>query len=275
MESLSTQPGLRPPPLPAPSRRERFGWLGHLALLTAWLVALIYFGQRRIASGRHRALGSARDVCWAVGTEIGMFSAVCGLAWLCSRATVGEWRLRWRGGFGPLWRGTLYAVGLRVGTFVVGIIVFFTLVALGLLDAKTGRNFRPQIENLVSVQALAHDRTFYWCMVTLLSATAGVVEETWRAGMLAGLAGVFPGVFGGRGGQWFAIVPVAVLFGLGHLYMGWSAVVMTGLLGLVLGALVVWHRTIWDAAVAHALFDACGLALLAWMAERNPHLLGQ
>lgn len=269
------QPGLRPPPLPTLSHRERLRWLGHLALLTAWLAALIYFGQRRVASGRHRALSSVRDVYWAVGTEIAIFGVVCGLAWLFSRATADEWRLRWRGGFGPVWRGTLYAVGLRVGSFVVPVVVFFTLIALGLLDPKTMGEFRPHVENLVSVQALARDRAFYWCMVTLLSATAGVVEETWRAGMLAGLAGVWPEVFGGRGGQWFAVVPVAVLFGLGHLYMGWSAVVMTAALGLVLGALVVGHGTIWDAAIAHALFDAGGLALLAWMAARNPHLLGQ
>ena len=71
-----------------------------------------------------------------------------------------------------------------------------------------------------------------------------------------------------------AIVPVAMLFGLGHLYMGWAAVALTSLLGLLLGAITVWHRTIWDAAVAHALFDSGSFLLLAWTFQRNPHLFG-
>ena len=204
-----------------------------------------------------------------------LFGTVCALAWLCSRATAAEWRLRWRGGWGPVWRGVLYSVGFRVAMFVVLFAVVVTLVGLRVVGAEDAKHFRPQVENLVNLGALAHDRAFYWSALTLLSTMAGVVEETWRAGMLAGLAGVFPGAFGGPKGRWLAIVPVALLFGLGHLYMGWPAVALTTVLGLALGAIMVWHRTIWDAAIAHALFDAGSFALLAWVAERNPHLLGQ
>lgn len=267
-------PSLSPPLLPAP-RRGRLGWAGHLSLLTGWLLLLIFFGHRRLASGRHAALGSVRGVLWAVAMEIVMFGAVCALAWLCSRATAAEWRLRWRGGWGPVWRGVLYSVGFRVALFVGILAVVATLIAVGTLDAKSAQQFRPHVENLVSIQALVHDRGFYWCALALLSPMAGVVEEVWRGGMLAGLAGVYPRAFGGRGGQWVAVVPVAVLFGLGHLYMGWPAVAMTTVLGLALGAIMVAHRTIWDAAIAHALFDAGSFAMLAWAAARNPHLLGQ
>lgn len=265
--------GLLPPPLPAP-RRGRLGWLGHLSLLTVWLLALIFLGHRSTSSGRHRALGSVRGVLWAVGSEIVIFGTVCALAWLCSRATADEWRLRWRGGFGPVWRGVLYSVGFRVAMFLGLFAVVMALIALHVLNAEDVQRFRPHVENLVNVQALVHDRAFYWCAVTLLSAMAGVVEEIWRGGMLAGLAGVFPRVFGGRAGPWLAVVPVALLFGVGHLYMGWPAVALTSVLGLALGAIMVAHRTIWDAAIAHALFDAGSFAMLAWTAQRNPHLLG-
>ena len=267
---------LLPPPLPtATARRGRLGWFGHLSLLTAWLLTLIFFGHRQTASGRHVALASVRQVLWTVGTEIVTFGSVCALAWLCSRATAAEWRLRWRGGWGPVWRGPLYSVGFRAAMFVVLFAVVATLLGLHVINAKDAKGFRPQVENLVNLSALTHDRAFYWCTLTLLSTMAGVVEETWRAGMLAGLAGVFPEIFGGPRGRWLAIVPVALLFGAGHLYMGWPAVALTTLLGLALGTIMVWHRTIWDAAIAHALFDAGSFAMLAWVAQRSPHLLGQ
>ena len=274
MEPFADPAILWPPPLPAP-RRGRLGWLGHLSLLTTWLLVLIVFGHRQMASGKHVPLGSVRGVLWAVGTELVIFGPVCALAWLCSRATADEWRLRWRGGVGPVWRGVLYSVGFRVALFVGLFLVVVALVALHVVTAQQMRGFRPQVENLVSTDALAHDRAFYWCALVLLSPMAGVVEEIWRGGMLAGLAGVFPRVFGGPAGQWAAVLPVALLFGLGHLYMGWPAVVLTTLLGLALGAIMVAHRTIWDAAIAHALFDAGSFALLAWAAQKNPHLLGQ
>ena len=265
---------LPPPPLPKP-RRGRLGWGGHLFLLSAWLVSLILLGRLREASGRHVAFHSVRGVVWSVGIDTLLFGTVCGLAWWCSRATAAEWRLRWRGGFGPVWRGVLYSVAIRVAMFVMLFAVVMGLIALHVIDSHALSRFRPQIENAVSLEALTHDRAFFWCMVTLLSASAGILEEIWRGGMLAGLAGTFPRAFGGPVGQWTAILPVAVLFGCGHLYMGWPAAVAATGIGLLLGAITVWHRTIWDAAIAHALFDASTLAALAWMLHRNPHLLGQ
>ncbi len=253
----------------------RLRWLGHLFFLTAWLLAVIVGWQFHRATGQaHVALSSVAGVWRRLASEIGIFGVVCALAWCCSRATLDEWRVRWRGGLGPIWRGVLYSFALRIAVMVITIIVVLVLVASGLLDSNNAQSFRPQVENAVSPTALAHDRAFYWCVVVLLSGCAGLVEEIWRGGMLAGLAGAFPKWFGGRIGQWAAVVPVAVLFGLGHLYMGWPAVAAATLLGLGLGTIMVWHRTIWDAVIAHALFDAGSIAALAWIAQRNPHLLG-
>ena len=265
-----------PPPLPPP-RRGRLGWLGHLFFLTAYLLALAFLGHSRTAlNGRPRvAMGSVQGVLWGTAVNALLFGVVFAAAWWCSRATAAEWRLRWRGGVGPLWRGVLYSVALRIAVLVVTVAVVLGLIALHVIDADFVKQFRPHVENAISLTALAHDRAFFWCVVTLLSASAGLLEETWRGGMLAGLAGVFPRAFGGPVGSWLAIVPVAILFGLGHLYMGWGAVALTSLLGLLLGAITVWHRTIWDAAVAHALFDSGSFVLLALTFQQNPHLFGQ
>ena len=230
--------------------------------------------RERSSAHPHQPLGSVRGVLLGVGLNALLFGGVCAAAWLCSRATAAEWLLRWRGGVGPIWRGVLYSVALRIVVLVVTLAVVFALIAARVIDPRNAARFQPHVENAVNLHALTTDRAFFWCVVTLLSASAGVLEETWRGGMLAGLAGVFPRAFGGPVGSWVAILPVAVLFGLGHLYMGWAAVAATTVLGVGLGAITVWHRTIWDAALAHALFDAGSFALLAWTFQRNPHLLG-
>ncbi len=269
-------PPSTPPFLPAP-HRGRLGWLGHLFFLTAWLLTLIGVWYLRTGPSGHarKPLGSVPAVLAGVGWNALLFGAVCVAAWGCSRATASEWLLRWRGGAGPIWRGVLYSVALRIVIMAVTFVVVFGLVVSGVITAHDAEGFKPHVENAVNLRALASDRAFYWCVLTLLSASAGLLEETWRGGMLAGLAGAFPRVFGGPIGSWVAIVPVAVLFGLGHLYMGWPAVVLTAILGLLLGAITVWHRTIWDAAIAHALFDAGSFALLAWAVRFNPQLSGQ
>ena len=276
---LDRDSGVLPPPLPpylpAP-HRGRLGWLGHLFFLTAWLLTLIGLWYLRVGPAGHarRPLGSVSAVLAGVGFNALLFGAVCAAAWGCSRATASEWLLRWRGGAGPVWRGVLYSVALRIAVLVTTLVVVFGLVVSGAINSRDAAGFKPHVENAVDLHALVNDRAFYWCVVTLLSASAGLLEETWRGGMLAGLAGAFPRVFGGPVGSWAAIVPVAILFGLGHLYMGWPAVAITALLGLALGAITVWHRAIWDAAIAHALFDAGSFALLAWTFQRYPQALG-
>jgi membrane protease YdiL (CAAX protease family) len=42
---------------------------------------------------------------------------------------------------------------------------------------------------------------------------------------------------------------------------------MTGLLGFGLGVIMVLHRSIWPAVIAHGMFDATSLALIPWMLE--------
>jgi len=64
----------------------------------------------------------------------------------------------------------------------------------------------------------------------------------------------------------------AVIFGLGHLPQGVLAVAMTGLLGFGLGVIMVLHRSIWPAVIAHGMFDATSLALIPWALEKLQEL---
>jgi membrane protease YdiL (CAAX protease family) len=43
---------------------------------------------------------------------------------------------------------------------------------------------------------------------------------------------------------------------------------MAGLLGFGLGVIMILHRSIWPAVIAHGMFDATSLALLPWALEK-------
>ena len=49
---------------------------------------------------------------------------------------------------------------------------------------------------------------------------------------------------------------VSLMFGFGHTYQGVIGVGATTLLGLGLGAIMLWHKSIWHAVIAHGFFDA-------------------
>ena len=46
--------------------------------------------------------------------------------------------------------------------------------------------------------------------------------------------------------------------------MGPIAVFIAGLLGFGLGLIMVLHRSIWPAVIAHGMFDATSMALIPW-----------
>jgi membrane protease YdiL (CAAX protease family) len=54
--------------------------------------------------------------------------------------------------------------------------------------------------------------------------------------------------------------------------MGSVAAFMAGLLGLGLGLIMVLHRSIWPAVLAHGFFDATSMALIPWGIEMMKHL---
>ena len=256
-----------------PPHRNRGGWLAHLLILTGLLLLIVVVTVFRQHSGhRMTPLSSVHGLLTGLSKQTLVFALCCGAAWLCSRARPSQWRLVWRGGGGPVWRGFLYSLAFRLAQVVLAAGLVVILKVCHLLDAQTLSKFRAHTENAISHQALANDPTFAWLAIALISGCAGLTEEIWRGGMLAGLAGTFPAMFAGQTGQRVAVVPVALLFGLAHLYMGWPAVVNAFLLGLALGAICVRHGTIWDAVFAHGFFDASSLVLTVWLSHHFPHL---
>jgi membrane protease YdiL (CAAX protease family) len=270
-----SSPGSTPlPAKPAPISRRR--WWIHLILITAYLLVVGAVGWSR--SGSHVPVLSdkASSLLFVCALELLIFGLVFGLAWLASRANRDDLMLRWRGGFWPVPLGIGYSVALRLAVGLVMIMVAMTLILTHLMTPESLRQVavthRPDVEVLVDLSAMRHDPVYFWLVLTLVSfVVAGLREELWRSAFLAGLRAVWPLHFGSRAGQIGAVAIAAVLFGIGHLAMGWIAVCLAAILGVGLGLIMVLHRSIWPAVIAHGAFDATSLALIPWAMDQLKH----
>jgi membrane protease YdiL (CAAX protease family) len=194
------------------------------------------------------------------------------LGWLASRASRDQLLLRWRPGVWVVPLGLGYSVGIR---FIVGVVVAVVSVLLLATQSVTlpalqkfMMENRPEVEALVDISTMRSDPLYFWLTVTLVSfVIGGLREELWRAGFLAGLQMLWPCAFASRRGQIMAVALIAVIFGIAHLGMGVIAAAMAGMLGFLLGLIMVLHRSIWPAVIAHGCFDATSMALLPWAME--------
>lgn len=264
--------GGEPPPSPIPTpARLRAGIAG--VLLASYVVIPAIVGAQRTGHEGPMLPTVIRDLLLATGTELGMFGLVfAAVVWLGKLRPADLW-LGWRGGIWLIPRAAVWSIALRIGT---GIALGSALIAWQLISGSSPDSLlgsRPKVESMVAVEALRNP-VYLILMLTLISfVLAGLREELWRAGMIALLGRSLPGVFGGRHGPWIAIVPIALLFGLAHTPQGWMGVMATAVLGLGLGAIMILHRSLWDAVFAHGFFNATTFALLPWIAQKLPDLL--
>ena len=267
-----------PPPLIEPPKTvARWRWWVHLILISSFLLLVAGAGVERNTSETpaltHTAIGLL-EVC---AIQLLIFGAFFGLAWLASRASADDLLLRWRGNVMPVALGAAYSVGLRVALAILAAIAAVGLVITRVATMDTLEQFimknRPGVENAVDVSALRDNPAYFWLTLTVVSfVVAGLREELWRASFLAGLKGIWPRQFGTRAGQVVGVLIAAVIFGLGHLSMGVIAAVMAGVLGVGLGLIMVFHRSIWPAVIAHGFFDATSMALIPMAMQMMQHL---
>jgi membrane protease YdiL (CAAX protease family) len=107
---------------------------------------------------------------------------------------------------------------------------------------------------------LPGDATEYrWFIV--LSTVAGICEELMCRGYLVWVLKAYVGLPA-------AVVLSAAIFGVGHMYQGWRGVVKTGVVGLVMNAIVLAGGWLVPAMLVHALIDATS-GLLAYTVLRD------
>ena len=97
-----------------------------------------------------------------------------------------------------------------------------------------------------------------------LALFVGLWEELVFRGFLLGRLRVAFGAVDGspRSRTVWAIVVTGILFGAGHGYQGMLGLIQTSAVGMVLGALTVWRKSLWPAVIAHLTIDTIGLFAL-------------
>lgn len=267
-------PPSTPPPLePTPRAPARFRVHLALILLGLYVVVPAFVGAHRSASDAPLLPTEIPRLLFATGTELLLFGTVFASVAFLARLRTHELWIGWRGGFWLIPRAIGWSVALRILT---GLGLGAGLLAWQFLRGSpldSLANARPRVESMIDVAAL--DNPLYLAlMLTLVSfVLAGLREELWRVGMIALLGQSMPRWFGGPSGPWRAILPIALLFGLGHTPQGGVGVLATTIIGLGLGAIMVLHRSLWDAVLAHGFFNATTFALLPWLARQLPDLL--
>jgi membrane protease YdiL (CAAX protease family) len=268
-----------PPPIPVVRRTPRWRWWIHLFLIGIYpaLGLFVRLGTGHFQRGPALS-GNASGLLFVSGFELLIFSVFFAMAWLISRASREQLMLVWRPGWWVVPLGALYSIALRIGLVMVAVGVMVILAATQTMTPQKVQEYvcanRPDVEVLVNVSAMRNNPTYFWLTVTLVSfVVAGLREEMWRGGTLAALRTLWPRIFDSRRGQLFAITLIAVAFGAMHFRMGVLAAVGAGILGLFLGLLMVLHRSIWPAVIAHGFFDATTMAVLPWI-ETARHLHG-
>jgi membrane protease YdiL (CAAX protease family) len=270
-------PKVDPNPRAEAGTISRPRWWLHLILIAAYPLVI---GLMSLGGGGRRPPALAHDAAGLLRTcafQLTIFGLIFALAWTMSRASAEKLYLNWRGGFLPIPLGILYSIGLRVGLALIAIFVMLVFAASHVIKIDDlqhlTQNNRPDVEALVDINALKNDPRYYWLSITFVSfVVAGLREELWRAGVIAGLCQLWPSWFGSRPGSIAAVGITAAVFGFGHLAQGPVAMAAAGLLGFGLGTIMVLHRSIWPAVIAHGLFDATTFAALPWLFERIPHL---
>lgn len=212
-----------------------------------------------------------------VVTQMGVFFLIFAACWWVSRVSRDQLKMRWSEGFWPLVRGMAYSIGLRISIAIGLMYVMLWILGVGAvvggLEVDDMMKVRPDVEKLVDVDNLTNPVYMLMNLTVVSFFFAGFREELWRAGVLAAIAALFPRLYETTKGKMLAVFVVAVVFGLGHLPQGLGGVVLVTGLGVGLGAIMVFHRSMWDAVLAHGFFDATTFALLTIFPEILKDLL--
>lgn len=135
-------------------------------------------------------------------------------------------------------------------TIGIGVLVAAIFFVLIYLSEKAG--FHRDLSLFNSLQG---NPTLTLTVVCYVLVGAGFYEEFMYRGFLMQTLAMFFG--GSRAAWWVALVIQALLFGASHAYQNPLGMVITGILGFLLGLLVILTgRNLWAAIIAHGLFDA-------------------
>jgi membrane protease YdiL (CAAX protease family) len=205
------------------------------------------------------------------------FGVFWAIAWIFARPNRDDLLLRWRDGWKTVGWGALYSVGMRLGLLVVVIaLATVVLTVLAMLGYKPEamveayKNSQPDMSKIFGPVFSQGDPLYRFLLITLVSfVVAGLREELWRTATMLGLQRIAPSHWSQTSRNVLALGASSLLFGMGHWYQGVMGIVLTSFLGVVLGAIMLYHRSIWPAVIAHGCFDAASFLMLSLMGKNS------
>ena len=253
----------------------RWRWWIHLLLIAGFpvVIGLLSIGNHH--SPKPVLGASSAGLLVVCLFEIGLFAGLLGLAWLASRFSRSQCLLGWKGTWHPVAYGFGYSIALRILLAVLIGTAAAIALAAGTLSHDQLQEFlsanRPDVAAVIDPEALKHDPWYLFLSLTLVSfVLGGLREELWRVAFFAGALTLWPIATRSLFGQTIVIGAAAISFGLGHLLQGPLAVALTGLLGFGLGLIMILHRSIWPAVIAHGFFNAASFAMIPWVLDHLP-----
>lgn len=252
------------------TRLGRWRWWIHLSLISGYVLfigasGILWPGRSHGGSPSHPVGG----LLFHSAIEMILYGLVFGFAFYASRATPDDLLLRWRGHVNPILLGIGYAIALRLTIGFLMNFLFFVLIATGKMDPTQTLDIaatqQAGADRVVSSAALRSSPAYFWTSLTVTSfIMAGFFEELWRAAFISGLKSLWPEIFSPWIGQVVAVVIAAALFGFGHTTQSPLMVLYAGFLGVGFGLIMIFHRSIWPAVIAHGLFDATYMVMTRW-----------
>lgn len=240
-----------------------------VAVLTAYVVIAGLAGGT--PEGDSPVLPATTNGLVLVGVNnLALFSVVFLVAWALGRPSRGELHCPTPPGWLNWLLGFAWSVALRLGLAVVISAIAAVLVGIrGQQGPASLDSFRPKIENLLNPDALTNPAYLLVSTTFISFVVAGLREELWRAGMIAGITRLLAGRISPRAAEMTGVGVAAVIFGIGHFAQGWAGMALTGALGLGLGLILVLRRSLAEAVIAHGFFDATTFVALSVLANRD------
>ena len=256
MEPTTTRELTALPATPAPERGIAPVW--HSVLFIAIFAGLSYGGTRRTATGGGHAH-------WPIYLETVV------MQWLL----VGyiAWGLRMRGRkmrdlIGGRWDSAqaffldvAIAIGFFLANLILRAIVLGTLLALNHGLRNTATQGLQNVAKTIGPQSV-------WELLLFMAVavTAGICEEI-----------MFRGYLQQQIGSWTRSTTLgvglsAVLFCAGHAYQGWFFALQVGILGLMLGILAAWRKSLRPGILAHGMQDVISGTLSFFLKSLLPHM---
>ncbi|HOA75468.1 MAG TPA: type II CAAX endopeptidase family protein [Phycisphaerae bacterium] len=227
-----------------------------LVRLTPWravwqLVCLLLAGLAGVVIGLLLMAGvQLRDERWANMFITAFAGMTCILA---AFALVGAARQR-PSAIGWRVNNILADVGLGVaGAFGMYMVMMMAAMVLVLIRPDLMDQAQKGIEKTIPRASIP-------MMVAFMAFVALWEEVVFRGFLLTRLFAVFRR-------WWLAVLVGSVLFSLGHAYQGVVATVVIGCVGIVLGVMFVWRRSLLPVIVFHMMFNLIGLLILRSQSE--------